>query len=133
MDAADRHLHYGLARWYMRPLKPSVVPIDVITGVLRTRRPYYYHRMLAHALVQTVCCQRILPPGIAADAIVGKLAAYCDLVLVARSRSPFVRLWFCEPSLAHRNRTGGAATKATGFCNPLPKKRIQKESAKTRC
>jgi hypothetical protein len=81
VGAADRHLYYGLARWYRRPLKSSLVPIDVITGVLRTRRPYYYHRMLAHALVQTVCCQRVLPPGIAADAIVGKLAAFCDLML----------------------------------------------------
>jgi hypothetical protein len=57
------------------------VPVDVITGVLRARRPYYYHRMLAHALMQTVCVQRVLPPGIAADAIVGKLAAFCDLML----------------------------------------------------
>jgi hypothetical protein len=80
-EAADRHLHYGLARWYRVPLKPSLVPIDVITGVLRTRRPYYYHRMLAHALLQTVCEQRILPSGIVADAIVGKLAAFCDLML----------------------------------------------------
>ena len=37
--------------------------------------------MLAHALVQTICVQRVLPPGIAADAIVGKLAAFCDLML----------------------------------------------------
>jgi hypothetical protein len=79
-DAAGRHLHYGLARWYHRPLEASLVPIDVITGVLRTRRPDYYHRMLAHALVQTVCCQRALPPGLAADAIVEKLAAFCDLM-----------------------------------------------------
>ena len=81
VEAADRHLHYGLARWYRRPLMASLVPIDVITGVLRTRRPYYYHRMLAHALLQTVCVQQALPPGIAADAIVGKLAAFCDLML----------------------------------------------------
>ena len=80
-EAADRHLHYGLARWYHRPLEASLVPIDVITGVLRTRRPYYYHRMLAHALMQTVCVQRVLPPGLAADAIVGKSAAFCDLML----------------------------------------------------
>ena len=80
-EAADRHLHYGLARWYHRPLEASLVPIDVITGVLRTRRPYYYHHMLAHALVQTICCQRVLPPGIVADAIVEKLAAFCDLML----------------------------------------------------
>jgi hypothetical protein len=80
-EAADRHLHYGLARWYHRPLEASVVPIDVITGVLRTRRPYYYHHMLAHALVQAICLQRVLPPGIVADAIVGKLAAFCDLML----------------------------------------------------
>ena len=60
VEAADRHLHYGLARWYHRPLEASLVPIDVITGVLRTRRPYYYHRMLAHALLQTVCVQRVL-------------------------------------------------------------------------
>jgi hypothetical protein len=80
-EAADRHLHYGLARWYHRPLEASLVPIDVITGVLRTRRPYYYHRMLAHALLQTVCCQRSLPPGLVADAIVEKLAAFCDLML----------------------------------------------------
>jgi hypothetical protein len=58
-----------------------MVPIDVITGVLRTRRPYYYHRMLAHALVQTICVQRVLPPGTMADAIVEKLAAFCDLML----------------------------------------------------
>ena len=76
-----RDRHYGLARWYRRPLKASLVPIDVITGVLRTRRPYYYHRMLAHALLQTVCVQRALPPGYVADAIVGKLAAFCDLML----------------------------------------------------
>jgi hypothetical protein len=37
--------------------------------------------MLAHALVQTVCVQRALPPGYVADAIVGKLAAFCDLML----------------------------------------------------
>jgi hypothetical protein len=80
-DAASRHLHYGLARWYHRPLEASLEPIDVITGVLRTRRPYYYHRMLAHGLMQTVCVQRVLPPGIVADAIVGKLAAFCDLML----------------------------------------------------
>src|ERR1035441_4327022 len=80
-EAADRHLHYGLARWYHRPLEASLVPIDVITGVMRTRRPYYYHRMLAHALMQTVCVQRVLPPGLAADAIVGKSAAFCDLML----------------------------------------------------
>ena len=54
-EATDRLLHYGLARWYHRPLGASLVPIDVITGVLRTRRPYYYHNMLAHALVQTIC------------------------------------------------------------------------------
>ena len=64
VEAADRHLHYGLARWYHRPLETSLVPIDVITGVLRTRRPYYYHHMLAHALVQTICVQRVLPPRI---------------------------------------------------------------------
>ena len=58
-----------------------MVPIDVITGVLRTRRPYYYQHMLAHALVQTICVQRVLPPGLVADAIVGKLAAFCDLML----------------------------------------------------
>src|ERR1035441_9637462 len=80
-EAADRHLRYGLARWYRRPLEASMVPIDVITGVLRTRRPYYYHHMLAHALVQAICLQRVLPPGIVADAIVGKLAAFCDLML----------------------------------------------------
>jgi len=80
-EAASRHLHYGLARWYGVPLKASLVPIDVISGVLRTRRPYYYHRMLAHALLQTVCVQRALPPGYVADAIVGKLAAFCDLML----------------------------------------------------
>jgi hypothetical protein len=55
VEAANRHLHYGLARWYHRPLEASLVPVDVITGVLSTRRPYYYHRMLAHALLQTVC------------------------------------------------------------------------------
>jgi hypothetical protein len=81
VDAADRLLHYGVARWYHRPLEASLVPIDVITGVLRTRRPYYYHHMLANALLQTICVQRVLPPGIAADAVVGKLAAFCDLML----------------------------------------------------
>ena len=80
-EAAEHHLHYGLARWYRRPLEASLEPIDVITGVLKTRRPYYYHRMLAHALVQTVCAQQALPPGIVADAIVGKLAAFCDFML----------------------------------------------------
>ena len=80
-ETADRHLHYGLARWYHRPLEASLVPIDMITGVLRTRRPYYYHHMLAHALVQTICVQRALSPGVAADTIVGKLAAFCDLML----------------------------------------------------
>jgi hypothetical protein len=81
VDAADRLLPYGLARWYHRPLEASLVAIDVITGVMRTRRPYYYHRMLAHALLQTICVQRALPPGYVADAIVGKLAAFCDLML----------------------------------------------------
>jgi hypothetical protein len=81
VEAASRHLHYGLARWYRRPLEASLVPIDVITGVLRTRRPYYYHRMLAHALMQTICVQQALPPGFVADAIVEKLAAFCDLML----------------------------------------------------
>jgi hypothetical protein len=81
VEAVSRQLHCGLARWYHRPLEASLVPIDVITGVLRTRRPYYYHRMLAHALLQAVCVQQALPPGLAADAIVGKLAAYCDLML----------------------------------------------------
>ena len=81
VDAADRHLHYGLARWYGVPLKASLVPIDLITGVLRTRRPYYYHRMLAHTLLQTVCVQCVLPPGMVTDAIVVKLAAFCDLTL----------------------------------------------------
>jgi hypothetical protein len=80
-EAANRQLHCGLARWYHRPLEASLVAIDVITGVLRTRRPYYYHRMLAHALMQTVLVQQVLPPGIVADAIVGKLAAFCDLML----------------------------------------------------
>jgi hypothetical protein len=80
-EAAGRHLHYGLARWYHRPLMASLVPIDAITGVLRTRRPYYYHRMLAHALMQTICVQRVLPPGTVVDAIVEKLAAFCDLML----------------------------------------------------
>jgi hypothetical protein len=80
VDGADRHLHYGLARWYHRPLEASLVPIDVITGVLRTRRPYYYHRMLAHALMQAVCVQWALPPGLVADALVGRLAAFCDLI-----------------------------------------------------
>ena len=37
-EAASRHLHYGLARWYHRPLEASLVPVDVITGVVRTRR-----------------------------------------------------------------------------------------------
>src|ERR1035437_3918182 len=81
MEAADRHLHYGLARWYRVPLKASMVPIDVITGVLTTRRPYYYHRMLAPALLQAVCVQQALPPGYVADAIVGRPAAFCDLML----------------------------------------------------
>ena len=81
VNAADRHLRYGLARWYRRPLEKSLVPIDVITGVLKTRRPYYYHRMLAHALVQTICVQRVLPPGMVTDSIAGKLAAFCDLML----------------------------------------------------
>src|ERR1035441_8482180 len=80
-EPADRLLPYGLARWYHRPLEASLVPIDVITGVLRTRRPYYYHHILAHALVKTICVQRVLPPGIVADAIVGKLAAFYDLIL----------------------------------------------------
>jgi hypothetical protein len=79
-EAADRHLHYGLARWYMRPLAAKLVPIDVITGVLNTRRPYYYQSMLAHALLQAICVQRALPPGIAADAIAAKLAGFCDLM-----------------------------------------------------
>ena len=81
VDAADRHLHYGLARWCRVPLKPSLVPVDVITGVVRTRRPYYYHRMLAHALLQAVCVQRVLGGGVVADAILEKLAAFCDLML----------------------------------------------------
>jgi hypothetical protein len=81
VEAVSRQLRCGLARWYHRPLEASLVPIDVITGVLRTRRPYYYHRMLAHALLQTICVQRALPPGYVADAIVGKLAAFCDLML----------------------------------------------------
>ena len=81
VEAADRHLRCGLARWYRRPLMASLVPIDVITGVLRTRRPYYYHRMLAHALMQAVSVQRVLPPGIVTDAIAGNLAAFCDLML----------------------------------------------------
>ena len=81
VEAANSHLHCGLDRWYRRPLKASLVPIDLITGVLRTRRPYYYHRMLAHAMMQTVCVQRALPSGIVADAIVGKLAVSCDLML----------------------------------------------------
>jgi hypothetical protein len=81
VEAAEHHLHYGLARWYRRPLKTSLVPIDVITGVLRTRRPYYYHRMLAHALVQTICVQRVLGGEVGADAILEKLAAFCDLML----------------------------------------------------
>jgi hypothetical protein len=80
-EAADRHLRYGLARWYRRPLMASLVSIDVITGVLRTRRPYYYHRMLAHALLQTACVQRVLGGGVVADAILEKLAAFCDLML----------------------------------------------------
>ena len=88
-EAADRHLHYGLARWYHRPLEASLVPIDVITGVLRTRRPYYYHRMLAHALVQTICVQQALPPGTVVDAIVGKLAAFRDLMLDGYRRKSF--------------------------------------------
>ena len=79
--AADRHLHYGLARWYMRPLAASLVPIDVITGVPKTRRPYNYQSMLAHALLQAICVQRALQPGVAADVIVAKLAAFCDLTL----------------------------------------------------
>ena len=62
-------------------MKTSLVPIDVITGVLRTRRPYYYHRMLAHALVQTICVQRVLGGEVGADAILEKLAAFCDLML----------------------------------------------------
>ena len=37
--------------------------------------------MSAEALLQTICVQRALPPRIAADAIVGKLAAFCDLML----------------------------------------------------
>ena len=37
--------------------------------------------MLAHALLQTVCVKRALPPGYVADATVGKLAAFCDLML----------------------------------------------------
>jgi len=81
VEAVSRQLHCGLARWYHRPLEASLVAIDVITGVMRTRRPYYYHRMLAHALLQTICVQRALPPGYVADAIVGKLAAFCDLML----------------------------------------------------
>src|ERR1019366_7767912 len=80
-EAANRHLRCGLAPYYHRPLEASLVPLDVIIGVVRTRRPYYYHRMLAHALLQTVCVQRVLPPGYVADAIVGKLAAFCDLML----------------------------------------------------
>jgi hypothetical protein len=39
--------------------------------------------MLAHALLQTVCVQRALPPGYVADAIIEKLAAFCDLMLDA--------------------------------------------------
>jgi hypothetical protein len=81
VEAADRHLHYGLARWYRRPLMASLMPVDVITGALRARRPYYYHRMLAHALLQAICVQQALPPGIVADAIVGKLTAFRDLML----------------------------------------------------
>ena len=81
VEAVSRQLHCGLARWYHRTLEASLVPIDVITGVLRTRRPYYYHRMLAHALLQAVLVQRALPPGIVTDAIVGKLAAFCDPML----------------------------------------------------
>jgi hypothetical protein len=81
VEAVSRQLHCGLARWYRVPLRASLVPVDVITGVVRTRRPYYYHRMLAHALMQAICVQQVLPPGIAADAIVGRLAAFCDLML----------------------------------------------------
>src|ERR1019366_4626033 len=81
VEAVSRQLHCGLARWYHRPLEASLVPLGVIIGVMRTRRPYYYHRMLAHALLQTICVQRALPPGYVADAIVGKLAAFCDLML----------------------------------------------------
>jgi hypothetical protein len=80
-EAANRHLHCGLARWYRRPLMASLMPIHLITGVLRTRRPYYYHRMLAHALMQMICVQCVLPPGVVADAILEKLAAFCDLML----------------------------------------------------
>jgi hypothetical protein len=81
VGVANRHLNRGLAHWYYRPLKASLVPIDVIIGVLRARRPYYYQRMLAHALMQTVCVQRALPAGMMTDAIVGKLAAFSDLML----------------------------------------------------
>jgi hypothetical protein len=37
--------------------------------------------MLAHTLLQTVCVQRNLPVGMTTDAIVEKLAAFCDLML----------------------------------------------------
>lgn len=63
VDAATRHLHSGLARWYFNPFKPSLAPLDLIVGLLRARRPYYYHKMLAHSLVQTVCVQHVLPAG----------------------------------------------------------------------
>jgi tetratricopeptide (TPR) repeat protein len=48
----ETFLKNELARWYFRPYRFELQPLDLIEAVVRLRRPLYYERLLAHSLLQ---------------------------------------------------------------------------------
>ena len=50
-----------LSRWYFRPFRRRLQPLDVVRGVLRAGRPLYYERILAHTLVEYFLVKQAWP------------------------------------------------------------------------
>jgi len=48
----EAFLKNELSRWYLRPYRFELQPLDLIAAVVRAQRPLFYHKLLAHALLQ---------------------------------------------------------------------------------
>ncbi len=70
---AASFLNGQISRWYFRPFRHTIRPLELLPPVLRAGRPLYYERPVAHALLQYQLVQAHLPPSKAYFEILGVL------------------------------------------------------------
>lgn len=70
-----RVLHGRLARWYFFPYCHRIEPLDMVASVLRTGRPLFYERAVAHAILEYSLLQSVTVARAGAASYLGILAA----------------------------------------------------------